>query len=101
MIKKLLKKLFARREKYPVIISQLTVTGGGAVILDPNSRDPRFVQYDTTRLLIQKAKDERKKSVATALSVACWDAIAQDGYKIELRKNFEPGHPERHIISWE
>lgn len=99
-MKKFFKRLFARKETYPVIISELIVTERGEVVFDPNSRDPNFVQYNTTRLLIKKAKDEGKKSVVTALSTACWDAIAQDGYKIELRKNFEPGHSERHMISW-
>lgn len=96
----ILRKLFKEKEKFPVIISELKFSENGDVDFDPNSREPRFVQYNNTRLLIQRAKDEGKNFVATALSTACWNAIARDGYKIKLRKDFEPGNSERHMISW-
>lgn len=98
ILEKLLAKATKKFEKYPVIISHLKFRENGDVDFDPNSRLPKFVDYNNTRLLIKKAKDEGKKFAATCLSGVGWDEIIRDGYKIRL--DYTAEHKKRHIITW-
>jgi len=92
------KRLFPKREQFPVIFSALKFRENGDVDLDPNSRDPTFVEYNNMRLLIQKAKDAGKKFVASSISSGCWNELRRDGYVIAYDKSAK--HKERHLITW-
>jgi len=46
---------------------------------DPTSRDPSFVQYNTTRKMLQLAKNDGYRYLTGNFSTACTDELAKDG----------------------
>lgn len=91
------KKLFKSKSLDEKTLAKLKIVNE-KVVYDPNSRIPTFVEYNTLRLKIQLAKNNKQRTVRTNLSVACFTEIVADGYYMTVIKPDENGH--RHHIEW-